>query len=135
MNSENPPRVRPSKPPKRLLFDRRYGWVFDEWKEPSEEALSGGRGMFCILPLAKALVKIATQSVNFAVVSVDQFLRRPKQFSPQALKVALNDQFQKFMCSIKRTNLNLLTPKGNSSILSEGSIQHVHLKNNGSENG
>ncbi|CAK7328841.1 unnamed protein product [Dovyalis caffra] len=29
----------------RLLFDRRYGWVFDEWKDPSEEALSGGRGI------------------------------------------------------------------------------------------
>ncbi|MBA0555071.1 hypothetical protein Golob_014133, partial [Gossypium lobatum] len=29
---------------KRLLFDRRYGWVFDEWKDPSEEALAAGRG-------------------------------------------------------------------------------------------
>ncbi|XP_061943509.1 uncharacterized protein LOC133667846 isoform X2 [Populus nigra] len=46
----------------RLLFDRRYGWVFDEWKDPSEEALSGGRGMFCILPLAKAFLTTASQS-------------------------------------------------------------------------
>ncbi|GAV59372.1 hypothetical protein CFOL_v3_02903 [Cephalotus follicularis] len=30
---------------KSLLFDRRYGWVLDEWKDPSEEALAGGRGM------------------------------------------------------------------------------------------
>ncbi|XP_023893642.1 uncharacterized protein LOC112005581 isoform X2 [Quercus suber] len=47
---------------KRLLFDRRYGWVIDEWKDPSEEALAGGRGMFCILPLTKALMKTVSQS-------------------------------------------------------------------------
>ncbi|XP_015385780.2 uncharacterized protein LOC102623938 isoform X3 [Citrus sinensis] len=47
---------------KRLLFDRRYGWVFDEWKDPSEEALAGGRGMFCIVPLAKACLKTASES-------------------------------------------------------------------------
>ncbi|KAJ0024393.1 hypothetical protein Pint_07615 [Pistacia integerrima] len=47
---------------KRLLFDRRYGWVFDEWKDPSEEALAGGRGMFCILPIAKAVLKTASDS-------------------------------------------------------------------------
>ncbi|KAL5713225.1 hypothetical protein ACHQM5_015325 [Ranunculus cassubicifolius] len=47
---------------KRLIFDRRYGWVVDEWKEPSEEALSGARGMFSILPLANAFVKFASQS-------------------------------------------------------------------------
>lgn len=50
---------------KRLLFDRRYGWVFDEWKEPSEEALVGGRGMFCILPLAKAVANVASESVSY----------------------------------------------------------------------
>ncbi|XP_060674636.1 uncharacterized protein LOC107423434 isoform X4 [Ziziphus jujuba] len=55
-----------SRPPKRLLFDRRYGWVIDEWKDPSEEALAGGRGMFCILPLAKALLKMASQSVELS---------------------------------------------------------------------
>lgn len=82
------------RPTKRLLFDRRYGWVycspsaflmpisrlgfpfstlqesmivsrlvswmygfhefflfysFDEWKDPSEEALAGGRGMYALL--------------------------------------------------------------------------------------
>ncbi|KAL5713224.1 hypothetical protein ACHQM5_015324 [Ranunculus cassubicifolius] len=49
---------------KRLIFDRRYGWVVDEWKEPSEEALSGARGMFSILPLANAFVKFASQSIK-----------------------------------------------------------------------
>ncbi|RRT67912.1 hypothetical protein BHE74_00007643 [Ensete ventricosum] len=51
------------RPTKRLLFDRRYGWVFDEWKDPSEEALAGGRGMFCILPIAKSLLNVASLSV------------------------------------------------------------------------
>ncbi|XP_004292178.1 PREDICTED: uncharacterized protein LOC101312023 [Fragaria vesca subsp. vesca] len=55
---------------KRLLFDRRYGWVIDEWKDPSEEALAGGRGMFCILPIAKAAVKMASESVSLAANSV-----------------------------------------------------------------
>ncbi|KAG6388918.1 hypothetical protein SASPL_150354 [Salvia splendens] len=49
-------------PPKRLLFDRRYGWILDEWKEPSVEALSGGRGMFCVIPLAKALIQKASET-------------------------------------------------------------------------
>ncbi|XP_042401636.1 uncharacterized protein LOC121991687 isoform X2 [Zingiber officinale] len=48
--------------PKRLLFDNRYGWIFDEWKDPSEEAYAGGRGMFCILPIAKSLVNAASHS-------------------------------------------------------------------------
>ncbi|KAK4341192.1 hypothetical protein RND71_039693 [Anisodus tanguticus] len=48
---------------KRLLFDRRYGWVFDEWKDPAEDALSGGRGMFCIVPLGKAFLNMASHAV------------------------------------------------------------------------
>ncbi|CAN0887937.1 hypothetical protein LINGRAHAP2_LOCUS15709 [Linum grandiflorum] len=52
------------RPSRRLLFDRRYGWVVDEWKHPSEEALAGGRGMFCILPLAKAFWNTASKSVS-----------------------------------------------------------------------
>ncbi|CAA6663919.1 unnamed protein product [Spirodela intermedia] len=36
----------------------------DEWREPSGEALAGGRGMFCILPIVKALVEVASHSVR-----------------------------------------------------------------------
>ncbi|KAJ7950602.1 Retrotransposon protein putative Ty1-copia subclass [Quillaja saponaria] len=53
------------RPSKRLLFDRRYGWVIDEWRDPSEEALDGGRGMFCILPLAKGLLQEAWKLVQY----------------------------------------------------------------------
>ncbi|AEC07137.1 hypothetical protein ISN45_At02g014960 [Arabidopsis thaliana x Arabidopsis arenosa] len=37
----------------------------DEWKDPSEEALAGGRGMFCVVPLTKTLFQTASQSVSF----------------------------------------------------------------------
>ncbi|GMN56448.1 hypothetical protein TIFTF001_025571 [Ficus carica] len=68
---------------KRLLFDRRYGWVIDEWKHPSEEALTGGRGMFCILPLARSLLKMASQSIDLAASSAVKALEKPDVFSPQ----------------------------------------------------
>ncbi|KAF8404348.1 hypothetical protein HHK36_009231 [Tetracentron sinense] len=70
--------VAAKRPPKRLIFDRRYGWVFDEWKNPSEEALAGGRGMFCILPLTKSLVKIASHSVSMDA-PLDSFLGRHEE--------------------------------------------------------
>ncbi|KAF4387202.1 hypothetical protein F8388_008836 [Cannabis sativa] len=80
---------------KRLLFDRRYGWVIDEWKDPSEEALSGGRGMFCIVPLAKGFLKMASNSINHAANSAVKALERPKLFSPQLLQPNLNDKLHK----------------------------------------
>ncbi|KAF9604393.1 hypothetical protein IFM89_006402 [Coptis chinensis] len=65
-----------------LVFDRRYSWVIDEWKDPSEEALSDARGMFCILPLANSFVKAATQSINLAATSAIKVFERPNEFSP-----------------------------------------------------
>ncbi|XP_020883929.1 uncharacterized protein LOC9314605 isoform X1 [Arabidopsis lyrata subsp. lyrata] len=60
-----PPATASHRSSRRLLFDRRYGWVVDEWKDPSEEALAGGRGMFCVVPLTKTLFQTASQSVSF----------------------------------------------------------------------
>ncbi|XXG72181.1 hypothetical protein AAC387_Pa07g1334 [Persea americana] len=120
--------------PKRLLFDKRYGWVFDELKDPKEEALAGGRGMFCILPLAKGVIDIASQSINFAAGSLIKVIQQRDQFSPQALKTKLNDEFQKLMCSVQRPNLNLSVLRGNSSILSFSSFQQVHQENSDSQN-
>ncbi|XP_062073144.1 uncharacterized protein LOC133777512 isoform X2 [Humulus lupulus] len=68
---------------KRLLFDRRYGWVIDKWKDPSEEALSGGRGMFCIAPLAKGFLKMASNSINHGASTAVKAFERPDLFSPQ----------------------------------------------------
>ncbi|CAH8392058.1 unnamed protein product [Eruca vesicaria subsp. sativa] len=61
---------------RRLLFDRRYGWVVDEWKDPSEEALAGGRGMFCVVPLGKTLFHTASQSLRSTVKFVDMKLQK-----------------------------------------------------------
>ncbi|XP_004492300.1 uncharacterized protein [Cicer arietinum] len=86
---------------KRLLFDRRYGWVIDEWKHPAEEALDGGRGMFCILPLAKSLVQMASQSINLGVTTAIKAAEKPQMFSLQMLQSALDDGVRKFVSSLK----------------------------------
>ncbi|XP_025802163.1 uncharacterized protein LOC112881599 isoform X3 [Panicum hallii] len=59
-NSLAPPLRRRSR---RLVFDRRYGWIFDEWTDPADQALSGGRGMFCAVTMARSLVNAAASSV------------------------------------------------------------------------
>ncbi|XP_074561479.1 uncharacterized protein LOC141817746 [Curcuma longa] len=96
------------RPPKRLLFDKRYGWIFDDWKDPSEEAYAGGRGMFCILPIAKSLVNAASQSVDIAIESVGRAMQSPDQFSPHELRANLSNQFAKLAPCVRRWNLNLM---------------------------
>ncbi|KAK4278412.1 hypothetical protein QN277_016261 [Acacia crassicarpa] len=82
---------------KRLLFDRRYGWVIDEWKDPSEEALEGGRGMFCLLPLAKALVQRASQSINLSATLATTASQNPQWFSRHNLQAAFDDGLRNFL--------------------------------------
>ncbi|KAF8690647.1 hypothetical protein HU200_041019 [Digitaria exilis] len=65
----------------RFVFDRRYGWIFDEWKDPGEQALSGGRGMFCALTIARSLVNSAASSISYASSSVNRVLESHKSFS------------------------------------------------------
>ncbi|KAL5571781.1 hypothetical protein UlMin_021378 [Ulmus minor] len=111
----NPSSSSSARPSKRLLFDRRYGWVIDEWKDPSEEALAGGRGMFCILPLAKASLKIASESINLAASSALKALERPDLLSPQVLQAGLNDQLHKFKSHMTKLDMNNFFLKGNGS--------------------
>ncbi|XP_042401628.1 uncharacterized protein LOC121991687 isoform X1 [Zingiber officinale] len=120
--------------PKRLLFDNRYGWIFDEWKDPSEEAYAGGRGMFCILPIAKSLVNAASHSalhrlrplatlhifrprllscnhwnhIDLAIKSVGRAIQSPDQFSPHELRANLSNQFAKLTPCALQWNLNLM---------------------------
>ncbi|XP_052199794.1 uncharacterized protein LOC127806494 [Diospyros lotus] len=101
----------PSSSSKRLLFDNRYGWIIDEWKEPREEALTGGRGMFCIVPVASALLHTASQSINLIGSSTVKVLQRPDLLSPQMLQANLNDQLKKFISSIQKADLHLLALK------------------------
>ncbi|KAJ4749054.1 hypothetical protein LUZ62_083459 [Rhynchospora pubera] len=71
-----------SQPSKRLLlFDRRYGWIVDDWKHPAEEALAGGRAMFCVLPMAKSLINLSSSLVNFGLNSATRFLMKSNQTS------------------------------------------------------
>ncbi|KAH6763877.1 hypothetical protein C2S52_012748 [Perilla frutescens var. hirtella] len=102
-------------PRKRLLFDRRYGWVLDELKEPSEEALAGGRGMFCIVPLAKALIKKASETINFVGSSTLDVLQRPELLSPKAVQATLTDQMHNFVSSVKNAELVLMAPARNNT--------------------
>ncbi|XVE60735.1 hypothetical protein DITRI_Ditri05aG0151500 [Diplodiscus trichospermus] len=117
---------------KRLVFDRRYGWVFDEWKDPSEEALAAGRGMFCIVPLAKAFLKTASNSINFAAKSAVNVLQKPDVLSPRELHASLIDQ-------LKRVSNSIQKPKSKSAIPMEnpchaGSCSsHLHVENEESQ--
>ncbi|GLJ17305.1 hypothetical protein SUGI_0300480 [Cryptomeria japonica] len=70
---------------KQLIFHRRYGWIYEEWRSPAEVALTGGRGMFCIVPLTKAAVKVVFQWVNTTTDLLMQKLESPScPRSPQA---------------------------------------------------
>nr|GLL31811.1 uncharacterized protein LOC109160142 [Ipomoea trifida] len=116
------------RPSKALIFDRRYGWVFDEWKDPSEQALEGSRGMFCVLPLAKALLKTASQTVILTMLS-SQLARRqkidsaantavkvletPNSLSPEVLQTSINDQLHKIASSAKKLEFNMMKFKKN----------------------
>ncbi|KAL3641496.1 hypothetical protein CASFOL_016464 [Castilleja foliolosa] len=98
-------------PRKRLLFDRRYGWVLDEWKEPSEEALTGGRGMFCIVPLAKVFIHKASESINFVGSTTLNVIEKPELLTPKSVHATLSDQMHKIASSVKSTKLLLMGPK------------------------
>ncbi|XP_009776537.1 uncharacterized protein LOC107787858 [Nicotiana tabacum] len=95
------------RPCKRLLFDRRYGWVFDEWKDPAEEALAGGRGMFCIVPLGKAFLKMASQTIDVAANSAVKVLEKPDLLSPAVVQANIKDQLYRMNSSMKKLELDL----------------------------
>ncbi|TKY66114.1 hypothetical protein E2542_SST08980 [Spatholobus suberectus] len=115
---------------KRLLFDRRYGWVIDEWKDPAEEALDGGRGMFCILPLAKALVQKASQSINLVAISVKKISEEPQLFSHQMLQSALDDGVRNFMTSLKNIGSKGFILNKNSQSQASNSSSHSLTESN-----
>ncbi|XP_057437055.1 uncharacterized protein LOC130729347 [Lotus japonicus] len=110
---------------KRLLFDRRYGWVIDEWKGPAEEALDGGRGMFCIFPLAKALVQMASQSINITAITARKAFENPQLSSHQMLQSALDGAVRNFS-SLKNTGCKGFTLGKNSQLDASSSSSHSH---------
>ncbi|KAL3503821.1 hypothetical protein ACH5RR_033662 [Cinchona calisaya] len=90
-----------------LLFDRRYGLVYDVRKDPSEEALSGGRGMFCIVPLSKALIKSASHMINLVASSTLRILEKPNLYTPEVLQVNINNKVQRVASSLKKPKIDL----------------------------
>ncbi|KAI7745888.1 hypothetical protein M8C21_005516 [Ambrosia artemisiifolia] len=96
------------KPSKRFLFDKRYGYVYDDWIEPSEVALAYGRGMFCIVPLGKALFTMVSKSVNLAASRTIEVLERPDQLSSRSLQKVndINNQLHQVMFSMKNMQSN-----------------------------
>ncbi|KAG8378541.1 hypothetical protein BUALT_Bualt08G0147700 [Buddleja alternifolia] len=88
-NTSSPP------PTRRLLFDRRYGWVF------------------CIVPLAKAVLKKASESVNFIASSTVHVLERPELLSPKVIQATVSDQMHKIASSVKNSELFVMAPKTN----------------------
>ncbi|KAJ3683500.1 hypothetical protein LUZ60_013727 [Juncus effusus] len=102
---------------KRLLFDRRYGWIVDEWKDPSEEALAGGRGMFCVVPIAKSLVEISSKLVNLGVIQANNVLNKHNKSctgSSNADKPSWFSEIEKLGLTAK---LNLEASRNESSSL------------------
>ncbi|KAK9757535.1 hypothetical protein RND81_01G168700 [Saponaria officinalis] len=123
--------VKPPKPlkTKRLLFDRRYGWVIDEWKSPADEALSGGRGMFCILPLAKGLIHAASNSINTVTNSAVRILETRDELSLQQFQANAEKQLQQLGASVSKPVVSLLTFK-DKLFLPADSSSLQHRKNN-----
>ncbi|KAK4352849.1 hypothetical protein RND71_028367 [Anisodus tanguticus] len=107
LNTETSNPNGPKRPSKRLLFDRRYGWVFDEWKDPAEDALAGGRGMFCIVPLGKAFLNMASQAIDLAANSAVKVLEKPDLLSPAAVQANLKDQLHRINSSMKKLEFDL----------------------------
>ncbi|KAI3726589.1 hypothetical protein L1987_66387 [Smallanthus sonchifolius] len=102
---------------KRFLFDKRYGYVYDDWKEPSEVALAYGRGMFCIVPLGKALFTMVSETVNLAASRTIEVLEQPDQLSSRSLQQVnnlnnLNNQFHQVMFSMKNMQSNIFKFNG-----------------------
>ncbi|XP_074272641.1 uncharacterized protein LOC141596399 [Silene latifolia] len=116
-------------PTKRLLFDRRYGWVIDEWKPPADEALAGGRGMFCILPLAKGLIQTATYSLNMVTNSAVQILEKRDGLSLQHFQANVGNQLQQLGASVSKPVGSLLTFK-DKLFLPANSSSPQHMESN-----
>ncbi|KAJ8477015.1 hypothetical protein OPV22_020742 [Ensete ventricosum] len=94
---------------------------FDEWKDPSEEALAGGRGMFCILPIAKSLLNVASLSISLAADFVIKALKSPNQLSRQELHANLCGQFHKLALNMQGWNRGKITESCEKTLGFQGS--------------
>ncbi|KAL9258538.1 hypothetical protein AKJ16_DCAP11375 [Drosera capensis] len=99
---------------KELMFDPRYGWVIDERREPIDEALSGGRGTFGVVPLAKGLYSMVCPSIWAAVNTAVELFNNPDSLSLPHLQAKMQDQFNNFSNHVKIPDWKSLMLKGQS---------------------
>ncbi|TXG53471.1 hypothetical protein EZV62_022640 [Acer yangbiense] len=114
---------------KRLLFDRRYGWVYDEWTHPAEEALAGGRGMFCVLPIAKTLLKTASKTINLTASCALKVYEKTDLCSPQLLPANLSNHLHKFTTFIRKPEFDPLDLKGDPPSDFVNCSPQLHMEN------
>ncbi|CAM6012002.1 unnamed protein product [Sphagnum balticum] len=111
---------------KQLVFDRRYGWVYDEWTDPVEVAHTGGRGKFSIVPLSATALNVAFHLANKAADAVVQILQNPLPSCILECRACVLRQLQKFELQnsgrIEQTYQSSSTEKVQSS-----STEKVHL--------
>ncbi|KAL8230997.1 hypothetical protein R6Q57_000775 [Mikania cordata] len=83
---------------------------YDDWRDPAEVALAYGRGMFCIVPLGKALFTTVSESVNLVASETIKILEQPDQLSSQSLQKVnnLSNQLHQVMFSVKNMQSNAL---------------------------
>ncbi|XP_066363392.1 uncharacterized protein [Miscanthus floridulus] len=82
--------------PRRLVFDRRYGW------------------MFCAVTMARSLVNAAASSINYAASSISRVLEHPKRLplpaymSSLAFRKKQQAWFRELECSGVVADLKLI---------------------------
>lgn len=81
---------------KQLVFDCRYGWIYDEWREPAKMAHLGGRGMFSIVPITAAAVRKTVNMANCAADAVADVLKHPPTVD------SLQSNLQNFSLKVER---------------------------------
>ncbi|KAJ8760368.1 hypothetical protein K2173_012972 [Erythroxylum novogranatense] len=108
----------------RLFFDRRYGWDNDA------NGLAGGRGMFCVLPLAQGLFKRASDSQTLLLK-----FENPELISPQALQSILDKRLNELKSSIQKPKFSCFALKGKSSSDSAIVASRLQIESAGSQTG
>ncbi|CDP00911.1 unnamed protein product [Coffea canephora] len=102
---------------------------YDVWKDPQEEALSGARGMFCILPLTQTFINSASHAINLTATSALQLLEKPDLFTPEALKLKLNGQVQRIISCMKKPQFDLPILRRSSTFSSNPQGERNELHN------
>eukprot|EP00249_Psilotum_nudum_P009862 c22196_g1_i1 orf=95-565(+) len=109
---------------KQLVFDCRYGWVYDEWMDPAEVAHLGGLGMFSVVPLITAIVDKSLTLANFAADVVVEKLQNPP--SLESLHGSFTKVQSKFKDDWRNCVDRLKSSNGSCSSIANSPLSPVH---------